>query len=112
MLDIAIKQICESTDITVNYNQHKKGRSITGFSFVFKQKSVDKKINEKQIAQLSDKQILLFSSKLAHYDKFAGRYSQVGESYDEFTLRIAEELVDPKNVELYLPYLKDLGFQP
>ena len=38
VLDIAIKQINEHTDIIVEYNQHKQGRTITGFTFTFKQK--------------------------------------------------------------------------
>jgi plasmid replication initiation protein len=37
VLDPAIKQINEHTDITVKVEQHKTGRSITGFSFKFKQ---------------------------------------------------------------------------
>jgi plasmid replication initiation protein len=35
VLDLAITQINEHTDITVSYKQHKKGRVITGFSFSF-----------------------------------------------------------------------------
>lgn len=35
VLDVAITQINEHTDITVSYKQHKKGRVITGFSFSF-----------------------------------------------------------------------------
>lgn len=38
VLDLAVKQISDNTDIEVNYNQHKKGRVITGFTFTFKQK--------------------------------------------------------------------------
>ena len=38
VLDIALKEINEHTDITATYEQHKKGRVITGFSFKFKQK--------------------------------------------------------------------------
>ena len=38
MLEPALKQINEHTDITATYEQHKKGRTITGFSFKFKQK--------------------------------------------------------------------------
>lgn len=38
VLDPSIKQINENTDITANYEQHKKGRSISGFSFSFKTK--------------------------------------------------------------------------
>ena len=36
VLDGALKQINEHTDITVSYEQHKQGRVITGFSFKFK----------------------------------------------------------------------------
>lgn len=38
VLELAIKQINEHTDITASYEQHKKGKVITGFSFKFKQK--------------------------------------------------------------------------
>ncbi|MFW1886699.1 replication initiation protein, partial [Acinetobacter nosocomialis] len=38
VLDIALKQVNEHNDITVKVEQHKTGRSITGFSFSFKQK--------------------------------------------------------------------------
>lgn len=38
VLDFAITQINQHTDITVSYEQHKAGRTITGFSFSFIQK--------------------------------------------------------------------------
>lgn len=38
VIELALKQINEHTDITATYEQHKKGRLITGFSFKFKQK--------------------------------------------------------------------------
>ena len=38
VLELALEQINEHTDITATYEQHKKGRVITGFSFKFKQK--------------------------------------------------------------------------
>jgi plasmid replication initiation protein len=38
VLALAIEEINTKTDITVDYEQHKKGRTITGFSFKFKQK--------------------------------------------------------------------------
>ena len=44
VIEHSIKQINEHTDITATYEQHKKGRTITGFSFKFKQK---KKIEAK-----------------------------------------------------------------
>ena len=38
VLELAVDEISSKTDITVDYEQHKKGRVITGFSFKFKQK--------------------------------------------------------------------------
>lgn len=39
VLDAAIDQINEHTDITATYEQHKRGRAITGFSFSFAMKA-------------------------------------------------------------------------
>lgn len=44
VLDLAVKQINEHTDITVQYEQHKQGRVIMGFTFRFKVKKDKKKI--------------------------------------------------------------------
>jgi plasmid replication initiation protein len=49
VLDLAIKQINDLTDITADYEQHKQGRVITGFTFRFKYKTNEKKttVNER-----------------------------------------------------------------
>jgi plasmid replication initiation protein len=52
VLDLAIAQINEHTDITVKYEQHKAGRVITGFSFSFKQKT--KAITQKETTKRSE----------------------------------------------------------
>ena len=39
VLDLAVSQVNEHTDITVKYEQVKQGRNITGFKFSFKQKA-------------------------------------------------------------------------
>lgn len=39
VIELALKQINGHTDINATYEQHKKGRVITGFSFKFKQKN-------------------------------------------------------------------------
>ena len=44
VLDHAVKQINEHTDITADYVQHKTGRVITGFTFTFKQKKAPEPI--------------------------------------------------------------------
>lgn len=47
VIDFAIKQINEKTDITITYEQHKNGRKIIGFTFTIKQK-------QKQVAKPKD----------------------------------------------------------
>lgn len=42
VLDRAVDQVNDHTDMNVKYQQHKKGRVITGFSFKFKVKKSDK----------------------------------------------------------------------
>ena len=51
VLDSAISQINEHTDITAQYEQHKQGRVITGFTFKFK----IKKNKEKTVLKLEEK---------------------------------------------------------
>ena len=48
VLHLAIDQINKYTDIKAEYEQHKRGRSIIGFSFNFKQKTKNKAINPKR----------------------------------------------------------------
>ena len=117
VLDIAISQINTFTDIKVKSEQHKTGRSISGYSFSFKPKTSVKNISKTSseqlelISQLTDKQILLFSGKLAYEPTFASKYSKAGESYDDFIIRISGDLTDPKKIKEYSPYLKELGFK-
>jgi plasmid replication initiation protein len=47
VLDLAKTQINTHTDITVDYEQHKAGRTITGFSFSFTQKKQPKDVTQK-----------------------------------------------------------------
>ena len=47
VLKLAIQQINEHTDITVKHEQHKAGRTITGFSFTFTQKKQLKDVTPK-----------------------------------------------------------------
>lgn len=116
VLEIAISQINTFTDITIKLEQHKTGRSISGYSFTFKAKKQSKLIesnNDKEIKtiKLSNKQIDLLSNKLAHDLAFSAQYSEVGESYESFTKRIAKHLSNPTKLKEYGPYLMQLGFK-
>lgn len=114
VLDIAIKQVNEHTDITVKVEQHKTGRSITGFSFNFKQKKSDtsesNNLAPRKIKQLTDSQRHLFANKLSVLPEM-GSYSQGTETFEQFAVRIAEMLKNYENIEELLPYLQKVGFK-
>lgn len=110
VLEVAISQVNDFTDIVVKYEQHKKGRTISGFSFDFKQKQERRKIDIKK-SVLSDKQLDLFANKLAYDSAFSSQFSEPGESYDNFAKRIKEQLKDPVNLDKYLEYLDSLGLK-
>ena len=118
VLEPAIKQINEFTDIKAEYLQHKSGRTITGFEFKFKLKNQppkEKKISKDQntidmFTGMTPKQILLFAKKLAHDDQFGGRVGEVGESREDLERRLIDLLVDPKNLVKWADDLKRLGF--
>lgn len=110
VLDVAVSQVNELTDITVSYDQHKKGRTITGFSFSFKQKKERQK-SEPKLKIISDKQLDLFANKLAHDDAFSSQFSEVGESYENFAERLKIQLKDPAYLDKFSVYLDKLGLK-
>lgn len=110
VLDFALKQVNELTDITANYQQHKTGRTISGFSFAFKQKQERKKVKPKK-ANLTEKQLDLFANKLAYDSDFSNQFSEAGESYEDFAKRIKQQLKDPVNLDKYSDYLDNLDLK-
>jgi plasmid replication initiation protein len=118
VLEPAIKQINEFTDIKAEYLQHKSGRTITGFEFKFKLKNQPPKENKlpkdqntiDMFTNMTPKQVLLFANKLAHDDQFGGRVGEVGESREDLERRLADLLVDPRNQQKWADDLKRLGF--
>lgn len=114
VLNLAIAQINEHTDIKVKCEQHKKGRNISGFSFMFKQKKVvttDSKSPSQTdlFSKLTDKQRHIFANKLSELPDM-NKYSQGTESYAQFAVRIVEMLQDQNKFQELLPYLKKVGF--
>ena len=87
VLELAIKQINEHTDIIVTYKQHKAGRVITGFSFAFTQKkqSIDVTPKPKKLKPTEDLNTLL------HDKKFLEKHARAGESWDDVRSRLKAE---------------------
>lgn len=118
VLEPAIKQINEFTDITATYEQQKRGRTITGFEFKFKLKNQPPKENKlpkdqntiDMFTNMTQKQILLFANKLAHDDQFGSRVGEVGESREDLERRLIDLLADQKNQQKWADDLKRLGF--
>lgn len=117
VLDLAVSQINEHTDIKLEYEQHKKGRTISGFSFKFKQKVKQQKIEQQRdpntadlFTKMTDAQRHLFGHKLAKRIELS-EYSSGTESYEEFGKRIAEMLLDETKFKTFYPLLVEEGFQ-
>lgn len=91
VLDLAVSQINEHTNIKAQYEQHKNGRVITGFTFKFKVKKTKEKISAKvetdsiemsTIEGLNDKQlsrIVRNPSFIADYNHLVSSTSPAGQ---------------------------------
>lgn len=120
VLDPAVKQVNEFTDITVKCEQHKKGRAIVGFSFTFKQKQnpIQKISNYSKDSstvdidmfhKLTEKQLDMFSNKLADLPSVQ-TMAHVGEDMKPFVERLRTMLMDEEQQKVLLPYLKEVGY--
>ena len=111
VLDFAIKQVNELTDITAKYEQHKTGRIISGFSFKLTQKKTKTQNTKVDFPKLTDAQRHLFANKLSELPEVSSNYSQGTESYPEFAVRLAEMLKDSEKVKEFIPFLEKVGFK-
>ena len=128
VLDMAVSQINEFTDINASYVQVKDGRFVVGFIFKFKdkkKKQVDKVerdpntidmltgFTDKESQLLSPKQADYFASKLANDGGFGSKFGGSGENSPAFISRISNELQrDVSKVACYMPYLLKIGYTP
>lgn len=111
VIDLAIKQINEHTDITVKYEQHKTGRTITAMSFIFKVKKAPEPIaKDDGYIKMTDSQIKTFSNKLAALPEL-GSNAPMGASAEQFAAIIADDLKDAERQKKYSKHLAKLGFE-
>ncbi|OOR87522.1 hypothetical protein B0181_10215 [Moraxella caviae] len=119
VLQSSIDEINEKTDINLTYEQHKQGRKIVGFTFTIKQKSKPKQRKKDEQRddntldmlapiKMTDKQRLMFASKLANMSELGSR-APVGATMQEFADKIANDLLDSDKAEFYRPYLEKAG---
>lgn len=114
VLDLAVNEINEKTNIIINYEQKKKGRVIIGFIFSVsekqKEKDVTPKTNDNSDYWLNDKQVNYFASLLSK-DPALGNHSKPGDNEQQFAMQLASELKGTaKQREFLKPYLVKHGF--
>lgn len=113
VLDVAVEQVNQYSDYKIEYEQHKQGRTITGFSFKFKPKKTHKKRDSNAsdfFIKMSNAQRHLFAKKMSEMPEMS-QYSQGTESYQQFAVRIADMLLDPENFRALYPILEKAGFK-
>lgn len=117
VLDLALTQLNEHTDISVKYEQHKKGRVISGFTFRFKVKTKqsmevrDTKTGD-LFVKLSDAQRSMFGAKLARDARIQSEYAQKlpSENYEVFGKALADMLLDENHFKTFYPILVEYGY--
>ena len=89
VLNLAMQQINEHTDILIDYEQQKAGRVITGFTFSFTQKKQPKDVTPKtQKAKPKPTEDL---NTLLHDKKFLEKHARAGESWEDVRSRLKNE---------------------
>ncbi|KAJ1498869.1 hypothetical protein HMI55_004695 [Coelomomyces lativittatus] len=132
VLALAIEEINSKTDITVDYEQHKKGRTITGFSFKFKQKKKTEPrspknsdfshskpktaeiptevVKQPKNANLSDleKRVRTITGAIAK-NNLASRFQHGNESPLDMMKRIQSEITSDEIADLWKNKLESMG---
>lgn len=93
VLDAAVKQINAHTDITAAYEQHKKGRSITGFSFKFTAKNQRDPHTVDMLTGSTDAEATGKPSRQTISKAKAESMARPGESYEALYRRLSREYV-------------------
>lgn len=101
VLDVAVKEINEKTDIQTSYDQVKRGRKIIGFKFVIKEKPKKTENNQRDpntsdmfmIDGLTDKQLW----RISRHKEFISTYSglakgDAGKSWSAYSDFIVDEI--------------------
>lgn len=118
VLDLALTQLNEHTDISVKYEQHKKGRVISGFTFRFKVKTKPQSMEVRDtktgdlFVKLSDAQRSMFGAKLARDARIQSEYAQKlpSENYEVFGKALADMLLDENHFKTFYPILVEYGY--
>jgi|GEM_PF-113316 len=118
ILDCSVDEINKKTDLKVEYEQKKKGRTIVGFTFTVHEK-VKKKTSKEldadadvipQKEMKSEKQRSYFAKLLSEDSAFGSKYALPAWSMYEFAQWIKKELTKPERVLEWAKHLDKVGF--
>ena len=120
VLDHAIKQINDHTDITATYEQHKQGRQIAGFTFRFKIKEKDRKplgivrdphsidwvngVTDEEVKGMTPAQADKYAELLHQEPSIVGNWSDC-DSYFKAKMKLKKQLQEPRYVREYMSHL-------
>lgn len=114
VIDLAVKQINQHTDLIVSYEQHKEGRTVVAFTFNFKFKKPenlkDIQSDKPTFIKFTDKQLATFSNKLANLPAL-GSEAPIGGTLEQFTSIIAKDLQDESKQKKYHKHLDAVGYK-
>ena len=119
VLDLAVSQINAHTDMTVSYQQKKKGVRVSGFDFRMKRKPTQKKIQASDpntldiFIKLTPAQRSMYGLKLAHDSRIQSEFAQKlpSDTFEAFGAALADMLLEEKYFKTFLPILLEHGFQ-
>ena len=113
----SLDEITSNTDIDLNYENIKRGRSVIGFKFTVKEKPKPKVIETGRdpntpdlFHKMTESQLDTFSSKLSELPEVQ-KMAHAGEDMKPFIARIRSMLKDPEKQKTLLPHLAKLGFK-
>lgn len=112
VLDHAVNEINQKTDLQISYKPLKEGRRVIGYNFTVGEKPKRKSTKNvpEQFKELTTKTIDLFAVKLANDNAFGSKYAKQGESKKDFEVRVKSELKIVSNQQKWLSDLMRVGY--
>jgi len=112
VIEVAVKEINSKTDIKIELEQFKTGRSVTHFQFKISHKK-EKLVKEIILNyKLTDQQIEMFSDLLARHSGFQSHFmADTGEDMENYKKRVRRKLADEFYVKEWYSFLVAVGFK-
>ena len=121
VIEPSIHEINDLTNLIITVLPKKTGRKYTHLEFIIKQKAKTTTAHQTQrdennldlfsIENMTDKQIAVFSKKLAELPELGSKYCPVGASTEQFAQMIVNELRNQSLQGKYVEHLRKVGFK-